>query len=108
MAETDLRTNEDHVTRLKKEMAAGRRLFEEFRKQEAILKSEVSSLCNSASLKDSQVAELQKTLSSEQARRAAAEDALKISTTKMNIAQNKLKHAIEEVGTSCVLPFRTK
>ncbi|XP_022702144.1 daple-like protein isoform X1 [Varroa jacobsoni] len=99
MAETDLRTNEDHVTRLKKEMAAGRRLFEEFRKQEAILKSEVSSLCNSASLKDSQVAELQKTLSSEQARRAAAEDALKISTTKMNIAQNKLKHAIEELAT---------
>ncbi|XP_022702145.1 thyroid receptor-interacting protein 11-like isoform X2 [Varroa jacobsoni] len=42
MAETDLRTNEDHVTRLKKEMAAGRRLFEEFRKQEAILKSELA------------------------------------------------------------------
>ncbi|OQR79559.1 hypothetical protein BIW11_05653 [Tropilaelaps mercedesae] len=80
-------------------MLEGRRIFAEFRKQEAIFKSEISSLCNSAALKDGQIAELKKCVANEQTRRTAAEEALKKSTTSMNIAENRLKDALEELKT---------
>lgn len=95
--EVDLRVSEDNVSRLKDEMLAGRRLFAEFRKNEAVLKSEISSLCGAASMKDTQLLELKQVVSGEQSLRLAAEEALKKATKTINVAHNKLQDTLQEV-----------
>lgn len=86
-------------------MLAGRRLFAEFRKKEAVLKSELSSLCSASALKDTQLGELKKVLSGEQMLRMAAEETLKTSTKNIKVAENRLKETLEEVGESEITLF---